>query len=162
VRAVFEQPKHLSKVRYQRAVRTLRSLIIVSALLLSGLGLIALWRQATAGQQVSTAQWVLAGSLGLWVAVVVWLGLRLELWNRHYLEFRDQGLFLAWRGGVPFHRFLDWSIAPDPVEPRYTRLRLIYKSGPARKRWTMLLDDEAQISELREMLGRRITHTQSP
>lgn len=113
----FEQPKHLNAVCYQRVVRTVRPLVIVSALLLSGLGLIALWRRATAGQQISTAQRVFVGSLGLWVAVIAWLGLRLELWNQNYLEFREHGLFLAVSGDVPFHRFLDWSVTPDPVEP---------------------------------------------
>lgn len=156
MRATFEQPKHLNAVCYQRVVRTVRPLVIVSALLLSGLALIALWRRAAAGAQISATQWVFGGSLGLWVAVIAWLGLRLELWNRHHLEFREHGLFLAGRGGVPFHKFLYWSITPDPVEPRYTRLRLTYKSGFARKQWTMLLDDESQISELRDSLNKAL------
>lgn len=156
MRAMFDQPKHLSEVRYQRVVRTVRPLVIVSALLLSGLALIALWRRTEAGQQISTTNWLLGGSVGLWVALGVWLCLRLELRNRHNLEVRENGLLLTGRGGVAFQRFLDWSITPDPVEPRYKRLRLTYKLGFARKQWTMLLDDAAQNSELRDALKKRI------
>lgn len=134
----------------------MRPLFIVNALLLSGLVLIGLWRRAEAGQQISGLNWVLGASVGLWAAGLARLALRLDMSNRRYLELRHNAIFLARRGVVALRRFVDWSITPDPVEPRYTRLRLTYKFGFGRKQWTMLLDDQAQISELRRELEARI------
>ncbi len=156
MRAVFEQPKHLNAVCYQRLVRTLRPLLVVGAVILSGLALTALWRRAEAGQQVSGLNWVLGACAGLCAAMVCRLTLRFDMRNRRYLEFRDEGLFLSGRGFVNFGRVLDSSISPDPIEPRYTRVRLTYKCGFGGKHWTMLLDDAAQISELRNTLKQRI------
>jgi len=160
VRATFEQPKHLNAVCYQRVIRTLRPLLIACAVILSGLALTALWRRAEAGQQVSGLNWVLGASVGLCAAIVCRLTLRFDMRNRRYLEFRDEGLFLSGRGFVNFGRVLDSSISPDPIEPSYTRVRLTHKSGFGRKHWTMLLDDEAQISELRDALEARMPRMQ--
>jgi hypothetical protein len=154
--ATFEQPKHLNAVCSQRLIQAFRPVLVTFAVVLAGLVLVALWRKADAGEHISVLNWVLGASVGLWSAVLVRLALRWELNNLRYLECRDNGLFLARRGFVAFRRFVDWSITPDSVEPRYTRLRLTYKFGFGRKQWTMLLDDQAQISGLRRELEARI------
>lgn len=82
--------------------------------------------------------------------------MRLELSRRRYIEFRDGGIFLARRGTVGIRRFVSWSLSPDSLEPRYTRLRLTYKFGLGRKHWSMLLDDGGEIAALRHELSLQI------
>ena len=152
----FEQPKHLTAVCYQRRVHAFQPVLIVHCVVMSGLVLIALWRRAAAGQEISILRWVLGTTVGLWSAGLIRLAMRLELWRRRYFEFRDGGIFLARRGVIALRRFVSWSLAPDPVQPRYSRLRLTYKFGLGRKHWSMLLDDDEQIAALRHELSLQI------
>lgn len=152
----FEQPKHLSLVRYRRLVRALQPVLIVYGVVISGSVLIGLWRRAAAGQQFSILYWIAGATVGLWAASLIRLALRLEMARRCYIEFRDGRLVLARRGVLALRRFVSWSLSPDAVEPRYTRLRLTYKFGFGRKHWIMLLDDDEQIEELRHALSLQI------
>ena len=154
--SIFEQPKHLRVVSYQRLVRALQPILFVYGVVISGLVLVALWRRAEAGQQISVLRWMFGATVGLWAAGLMRFAMRLELSRRRYVEFRDDGIFLARRGIVPLRRFVSWSLSPDAVEPRYTRVRLTYKFGVGRKHWTMLLDDDGQIAALRLALSRQI------
>ena len=153
---IFEQPKHLTAVCYQRLVHAFQPVLIVYGLVMSGLVLMALWRKAEAGQEISILNWMLGATVGLWAAGLIRLAMRLELSRRRYVEFRDGGIFLARRGIVTLRRFVSWSLSPDPVDPCYTRLRLTYKFGLGRKRWSMLLDDDEQIAALRHALSLQI------
>jgi hypothetical protein len=148
----FEQPKHLSIVAYQRLVRAVWPMFLVCGGLLSAMLVFGLWRRAVAGEQVSAWRWIAAASVGFLVVGLFWLGLLFESSRRRYVEFRGDRLFLAQRGAVAVRRFITWSMSPDPIEPRYTRLQLVYRFGLGRKRWSMLLDDERQIAELRDAL----------
>jgi hypothetical protein len=84
------------------------------------------------------------------------LTLLFEKSRRRCIEFRGDGILLTPRGVVALRRFVAWSLSPDPIEPQYTRLRLTYRFGLGRKNWTMLLDDDAQILELRHALASQI------
>jgi hypothetical protein len=152
----FEQPKHLSVVNYQRLVRTLRPMLLISGTILSGMVLIALWRRAESGEQVSAWRWMAGATVGLLMAALIRVTLLFEKSRRRCIEFRGDGLLLTRRGAIALRRFIAWSLSPDPIEPRYTRLRLTYRFGLGRKHWTMLLDDDAQISELRHALTLQI------
>jgi hypothetical protein len=99
---------------------------------------------------------MVGATLGLWAAGLQCLALRLESSRRRYVEFRDDSIFLAQRGVVALRRFVSWSLAPDPLEPRYTRLLLTYKFGLTRKRWSMLLDDAEHIAALKHALSIQI------
>jgi hypothetical protein len=63
------------------------------------------------------------------------LTLLFEKSRRRCIEFRGDGILLT---------------------PRGARLRLTYRFGLGRKNWTMLLDDDAQILELRHALASQI------
>ena len=156
MRTTFEQPKHLTRVCYRRAVHAFQPVLIVYGIVMSGLVLVALWRQAEAGAEISILRWMLGATVGLWAAGLIRLAMRLELSRRRYVEFRDGGIFLARRGVIALRRFVSWSLSPDPVEPRYTRLRLTYKFGLGKKHWSMLLDDDEQIAALRHALSLQV------
>jgi hypothetical protein len=156
VKTTFEQPKHLAAVSYQRLVRVLQPLLLAYGFLMSGLVLFVLYRRAAAGQKVTAVEWMVGATLGLWAAGLHRLVLRLEACRRRYVEFRVDGIFLAQRGVVAPRRFVAWSLAPDSLEPRYTRLLLTYKYGLGRKRWSMLLDDPEHIAALRQALSTQI------
>lgn len=152
----FEQPKHLNFVIYQRTVRALQPMLLVSGAILSGMMLIGLWRRAGASEQVSAWRWMAGVGVGLLMAGLIRLSLLFELSRRRSIEFRGGELLLTRRGVVALRRIIAWSLSPDPIEPRYTQLRLTYRFGLGRKHWTMLLDDDAQISELRHALTLQI------
>jgi hypothetical protein len=152
----FEQPKHLNVVIHQRAVRDLRPVLLVSGVMLSGLALIGLWRRAESGEQVSAWRWMAGAAVGPLMAVLMRLIPLSGKSRRRCIEFRGDGILLTGLGVVAFRRFVTWSLSPDPIEPQYTRLRLTYRFGLGRKHWTMLLDDDAQISELRLALTLQI------
>ena len=84
------------------------------------------------------------------------LGLLFERSRRRFLEVRGDRLILAQRGTVAIRRIITWSLSPDRLEPRYTRLQLVYRFGLGRKRWNMLLDDVSEIAELRHALTAQI------
>ena len=148
----FEQPKHLSLVSYQRTVRAVWPVFLVFGCILSAMLVFGLWRRAAAGEQVAAWRWIAAAGIGFLQVGLIRLGLLCERSRRRYVEFRGDRLFLAQRGAIAIRRFLTWSLSPDPIEPRYTRLQLVYRFGFGRKRWSMLLDDEKQIAELRDAL----------
>lgn len=108
--------------------------------------------RASSGQPARTLDWVLALSSGFIIAGMIRLGLLWIKIERRYVEFRGERLFLAEGGVTAKRRLIEWSFSPDVVEPRYTRLLLVYKFGRGRKRWRMLLDDDRQISELKRSL----------
>ena len=148
----FEQPKHLNVVRYRRVVRAFWPVFLLAGGLTSVLMVFGLWLRAAVGEQVSAWRWAAAAGVGFCQVGLLRLGLVFERSCRRYVEFRADRLFLAQRGAVAVRRFVTWSLSPDPIEPRYTRLKLIYKSGFGRKRWSMLLDDASQIADLRHAL----------
>jgi hypothetical protein len=154
----FEQPRHLAAVSYQRVVRAIHPLLIAYGILMSCLVILVLYRRAAAGQEVTSLEWMLGATVGLLAAGLHRLALRLESSGRRYVEFRDGGIFLARRGVVALRRFVSWSLAPDPLEPRYTRLLLTYKFALGRKHWSMLLDDADHIAALRHALSTQIPH----
>lgn len=158
----FEQPKHLAAVSHQRLIRDSQPLLIAQGILVSCLGLFFLYNRPATGQQVKFWEWTLGATLGLWFVGLHRLALHLESPRRRYVEFRDGGIFLAQRGLVALRRFVSWSIAPDRLEPRYTRLLLIYTFGLGRKRWSMLLDDAEQIAALRRALSTQIPQPSRP
>ena len=82
----YEQPKHLRAVSYQRLVRAFQPVLIVYGVVMSGLVLVALWRKAEAGQQISVLRWILGATVGLWAAGLVRFALRLELSRRRHIE----------------------------------------------------------------------------
>jgi hypothetical protein len=123
--------------------------------------LIGLWRRAAAGEHVATWRWVAAGGVGFLMVGLIRLSLLLTRSQRRYIEFRSDKIFLSQRGCVAIPRFIGWSVSPDLIEPRYTCLQLIYKFGFGLKRWEMLLDDEIQISELRQALATQIPQKQA-
>jgi hypothetical protein len=144
----FEQPEHLNLVAYRRLVRVCWRIFLPCGALLSALLLIGLWRRAAAGEQVSTWRWLAAASVGFLEVGLIRLGMRCEKSKRRYLEFRGDRLFLSGRGGIATRRFISWSFLPDPLEPRYTRLQLVYRFGLGRQRWSMLLDDNQPLAAL--------------
>ena|SRR6266496_3728136 len=152
----FEEPEHLSEVSYQRVVRAFQPVLILYAVLIPAPVLIALWRRAEAGQHVSVLNWMMGATVGLWAAGLLRLALRFEGSRRRYIQLRDDGLFLARRGVIALRRIVAWSLSSDTVEPRYTRFQVIYRHGFGRKRWSMLLDDDGQISQLRKALESHI------
>lgn len=152
----FEQPKHLNVVTYQRVVRAVWPVFLVWGGLLSGVLVFGLWRRAVAGEQIAMWRWVAGGGLGFLMVGLIRVGLIYEKSRRRYVEFRGDRLVLAQRGVIALRRFVAWSLLPDPVGPKYTRLQLVYRFGFGRRRWTMLLDDERQISELRHALSAEI------
>jgi hypothetical protein len=156
VNTTFEQPKHLAAVSYRRQVRDFQPLIIAYGILMSCLVLFVLYRRTAIGQQVALWEWLVGATLGLWVVGLHRLALRLESSRRRYVEFRNGGIFLAQRGVVALRRFVSWSLAPDPLEPRYNRLLLTYKFGLGRQRWSMLLDDAEHTAALRHALSTQI------
>jgi hypothetical protein len=154
--ATFEQPKHLNVVTYQRAIRAVWPVFLVCGCILSAMLVFDLWRRAAAGEQVATWCWIVATGIGFFMVGLIRLRLFFERSRRRYVEFRGDKLFLAQRGAVAFRRFITWSLSPDPIEPRYTRLQLVYRFSLGRKRWSMLLDDATQIAELRHALTAQI------
>ncbi|HEV2208992.1 MAG TPA: hypothetical protein VG167_09475 [Verrucomicrobiae bacterium] len=158
----FEQPKHLNVVTYQRVVRAFWPVFLVWGGLLSAMMVFGLWRRASLGEQVSAWRWGAAAGVGFLAVGLVRLGLLFERSRRRYVEFRGDRLFLAQRGTVAARRFVTWSLSPDSVEPRYTRLQLVYKFGFGRKRWSMLLDDATQIADLRHALTSHISQRDMP
>jgi hypothetical protein len=153
VNTTFEQPKHLTAVSYHRLARAIRPLLIAYGILMSCTVLFTLYLRTAAGQAVTPLEWILAATVGLLAAGLHRLALRFQSSRRRYVEFRDGGIFLAQRGIVALRRFVSWSLDPDPLEPRYNRLLLTYKSGLGRQRWSMLLDDAEHIAELRHALS---------
>lgn len=152
----FEQPKHLNDNIYRRTVRMVWPLFLASGGLLSGMVLLKLWLRASAGESVSMGRWIAAAGVGFLSPFGVLLMLRYQRSQRRYLEFRGDKIFLAERGNIARHRFISWSLTPDKLESRFTCLQLVYKFGLGRKRWTMLLEDAAQISELKQVLTLQI------
>ena len=152
----FEQPKHLNVVIYRRVVRAVWPIFLICGGLLSAMMVVGLWHRAVAGEQVAAWRWVAAVGVGFLMVGLIHLGFLFERSRRRYVEFRGDRLFLAQRGGVAIRRFITWSLSPDPIEPRYTRLQLVYRFGFGRKRWSMLLDDASQIVELRFALTAQI------
>jgi hypothetical protein len=152
----FEQPKHLNIVTYQRVVRAVWPIFLFWGGLLSSMMVFGLWRRAAAGEHVAGWRWIGAAGVGFLLLGLIHLGLLFERSRRRYVELRGDRFFLAQRGAVAIRRFITWSLSPDPIEPRYTRLQLIYRFGFGRKRWSMLLDDASQIAELRDALTAHI------
>jgi hypothetical protein len=111
-----------------------------------------LWRRSAAGEQVSAWRWIAAAGVGFLQVALIRLGLLYERTRRRYLEFRGERIVLGQRGAVAIRRLMAWSLTPDLIEPRYTRLRFVYRFGLGRKHWSTLLDDETQIAELRHAL----------
>src|SRR5882672_7615263 len=120
----FEQPKHLNVVTYQRVLRAVWPIFLVGGGLLSAMTLFGLWRRAAAGEQVAPWRWIGAAGVGLSMVGLIRLGLFFERSRRRFVEFRGDRLLLAQRGAVAIRRFITWSLSPDPIEPRYTRLQL--------------------------------------
>jgi hypothetical protein len=155
---VFEQPKHLNVVIRRRLVRAVWPVVLIYCVILSVIILIGLWRKAAAGEPIAIWRWIGAAAIGLLMVGLVYLEVLFESSRRRYVEFRGDKLFLTQRGAIAVRRFVAWSLLPDPTEPQYTRLQLIYRFGLVRQRWSMLLDDKAQISELRHVLTSQIPH----
>ena len=149
---VFEQPAHMNAVVYCRLVRMFWPLVLPFALVLSAVCVLGLWFRAAEGEQISTWRWMGAASVGVLMIALMRLKLLLESSRRRWIEFTGDRIVLAHRGAVAVRRFSSWSPSPDPVESRYTHLELTYKFGFGRKRWSMLLDDETQVEELRRAL----------
>lgn len=149
----FEQPEHLNLVAYQRLVRVCWRVFLPCGALLSALLVIGLWRRTVAGEHVSTWRWMAAASVGFLEVGLIRLGFVCEKSKRRYVDFRGDSLFLSGRGAIATRRFISWSFSPDPREPRYTRLHLVYRFGLGRQRWSMLLDDDQQLAAL----GRALT-----
>lgn len=154
--AIFEQPRHLNVVEYHRFVRAVWPVLLVCGGLFSALAVFGLWLEAAAGEQIEIWRWIAAGGAGWLMVGVIWIWLVFETSRRRYVEFRGDRLFLSQQGVVAIGRFIAWSLLPDPIDPRYTRLQLVYRFGRGRKRWIMLLDDDKQISELRNALSAAI------
>jgi hypothetical protein len=148
----FEQPKHLNLVTYRRVVRIFAPMFTIYGIFLSGMLIFSLWRRAEAGEQVATWRWMAAIGVGFLIPGSLRLNLLYEKSRRRYVEFRGERLFLAKHGVIAIRRFVTWSLSADPIDPRYTRLQLIYRCGFGERRWTMLLDDDSQISKLRYLL----------
>jgi hypothetical protein len=160
----YEQPAHLNEVCYGRALAFLRRLVVILAVIMPACALIAQWGSAATGDRVSVIKSVIGSALGVGgVGLLGWLGLCFETKRRHCLEFRKEGLFLTGRGVITLRRILNWSLAQDSVEPRYTWLRITYKAfGFGRQRWSILLDDSEQTSKLRDALAIHIPQTHAP
>jgi len=152
----FEQPKYLNAVTHQRFVRAVWPIFLFWGGLISAMMLFDLWRRAAAGEQVAPWRWIGAAGVGFLMLGLVRLGFFAERSRRRFVEFRGDRLFLAQCGAVAIRRFVTWSLSPDPIEPRYTRLQLVYRFGLGRKRWSMLLEDAGQIAELKQALAAHI------
>jgi hypothetical protein len=158
----FEQPKHLNVVTYRRVVRAVTPIFLGYGSLLPAILVFSLWRRVAAGEQFSAWLWIAALGVGLVPLGFVRLGLFWERSRPRYVEFLGERVFLAQCGAVAVRRFVAWSLMPDSVEPRYTRLQLVYRLGLGRKRWSMLLDDDTQIAELRHALTLHIPQGKTP
>lgn len=151
----FEQPKRLNVVLQKRNVRLAYPAFIGMGLLLSAMLLFGTWQKAKMGQHFSPSAWIGLAFIGPLQITALLLMLRFYS-ERRYIEFRDNGFYLSSRGNIKLKRIVNWSISPDLIEPRYFRLQIIYKYGFGRKRWTLLLDDHAQVSQLRDGLKERL------
>lgn len=156
----FEQPKHLNDIIYRRTIRAIWPFFLILGGLLSGVVLLKLWLRASAGESVSMGRWIAAAGVGFVSPIGVLFLLRYQRSQRRYMEFRGDKIFLAERGNIARPRFISWSLTPDKLEPHHTCLQLVYKFGLGRKRWTMLLEDAAQISELKQVLTLQILQPQ--
>jgi len=152
----FEQPKHLNDVTCQRIIRAVWPIFMVCGCLLSGMMVFGLWQRAAAGEHVTAWRWIAAVGVGFVMVGLFRLQLLFESSRRRYVEFRGDKLFLARRGNIAIRRFVTWSLSSDKIEPRYTQLLLVYRYGFGQKRWSMLLDDDQQIKELRDALTLQI------
>ncbi len=81
---IFEQPKHLNKVRYRRIVRIFRPALVVYLVLMPMIMYIALWSQVEIEQKVSIARWLECSMYGLLTGPFLFRGLmRFETsWRR--------------------------------------------------------------------------------
>jgi hypothetical protein len=152
----FEQSRQLNVVVYKRLLRDLEPVSLAAGVIISGILFVGLWREAEAGKQVAAWCWAASAGIGVLVAGQLRLLLLVNKSSRRYMEFQGDRLFLTRRRPVALRRVISWSLVPDPIEPRYTVLRLTYRFGRGRKHWTMLMDNDAQISELRHALTLRI------
>ena len=150
---IFEQPKHLNEVRYRRTARIFRPALVVYLVLMPMVMYIALWSQVEIAEKVSIARWLECSMYGLMGPLYLWGLMRFEASWRRYIEFRGERIFLAMHGEYAIARVKGWSFTPYPDDPRLTRLLLTISH---RKNWSMLLDDENQIAQLRQELEIRV------
>lgn len=136
--------------------------MFISAAVLSGLASIALWRLTDAGQEISPIRWVLGCSAGVWLVGIVHVVLRFDATRPRFIEVGDDNLYLARVGSVAFTQIVDWSLSPDATESDYSWLRITHKFGPLEKRWAMLLDNDMDISRLKEALEAKLRHLGNP
>lgn len=150
----FEQPKNLTDADRKRQLRFSTLLFLGPSVLISILVLLKGVRRFQAGQRVSDWEWIFAAGVGGLVFVMVRLGMYLSLSAAKYVEFANNHVLLAGCGKIRSNRIMDWSFTPDNVAPDTQRLWIVYRFGLARKRWSMLLDDPAQIEQLTHVLER--------
>lgn len=148
----FEQPKHLTIADRKRQLRFSTLPILFPSVVLSILMLSKVVLRSQAGHRVSNSEWILAAGVGGLVFVLVRLGMYLSLSAAKYVEFASKHVLLTGYGKIGIKRIVDWSFESDNVAPHTQRLSIVYRFGLARKRWSMLLDDPAQIGQLTHTL----------
>lgn len=158
----FEQPKHLTKANRVKQIRGAALVFLFPSVLLSVVTIAIPLQRYQAGREVSDWEWILAASIGLIQFLLVRLGLYISLSSARYIEFKGDKIDLAERGKIAISRIKEWSLTPDTLAPGCLRLRIIYKFGFGRKRWSMLLDDQNQADQLKIALNTAVPFVASP
>ena len=151
----FEEPRHLTALHYKRVIAAVWPALIVYGAILSALVLFKLWRLSSTGQHVALWNWlggIVVGPLAIILLRFAWSRAAAK---HRWIEFRQERLFLSDGGSLKLRRVLGWSLTADKLDSTRTQLKITYKFGFARHCWSMLLDDAAQISELRHALAAR-------
>jgi hypothetical protein len=149
----FEQSRRLREIESRRMIVALRPFAIKVGAAYSGLIVAGAILRSFSGERVPVGSWLLAMAVGPVATGGLLFSVWALRWQRRWIELRDHELFLSGVGWIGFGKILSWSLLPDRSDPSHTRLVVVRKFGRGRDRWSMLLDDEAQIGALRNVLN---------
>ena len=151
---IFEQPKHLNGIHFEKASAGMRLMMAWAALTLSFMTISTILMETKPGGPVRALSLLgVAAFTSLIFVMDGWVDrrkLRRQLACPRHLEVRPDGLFLSGVGLVHFDRLQWWSLRADNFHVGVTRLLISHQTDC----WPMSLDNEDQISKLRSTLSK--------
>ncbi|HKQ38627.1 MAG TPA: hypothetical protein VJ063_11155 [Verrucomicrobiae bacterium] len=152
----FDEPRHLTALRYRRFVAAVWPGLVVYGVALSALAVSKIWRLSIVGHDITALRWIGAAAAGPFaVGLFCFAWNRAGAWERKWIELREDRVRFGQSGSVKCKRVLGWSLTPEKFHANQARLRVTYKFGLARHHWAMLLDDPGEIARVRDEFGAR-------